>query len=108
MLAFFDFRILADVDAALNGLSLALIVAGLIAVKAVKVEPHKKLMLSAVATSAAFLVCYLIYHFNADPVKYTGEGAMRTVYFVLLISHIVLAAVQVAQPQCWGHFLGES
>ncbi|MCR9246031.1 MAG: DUF420 domain-containing protein [bacterium] len=95
MLASFDFRIFAHIDAALNALALLLIIAGLAAVKAGKIELHKKLMLTAVGVSAAFLTCYLIYHFNADPVKYQGEGAMRTVYFVLLISHIVLAAVQV-------------
>ncbi len=93
MLANFDFRILAHVDAALNGLALVLIVAGLIAVKAGRIELHKKLMLAAVGASAAFLVCYLIYHFNAEAVKYEGEYGV--VYFPLLISHIVLAAVQV-------------
>lgn len=93
MLANFDFRILAHVDAALNGLALVLIVAGLLAVKAGKIELHKKLMLAAVGASAAFLVCYLIYHFNAEAVKY--EGDYGVVYFPLLISHIVLAAVQV-------------
>ena len=52
-------------------------------------------MLSAVGVSAVFLACYLTYHWNAEPVKFTGEGWIRAVYYVLLISHIVLAAVQV-------------
>ncbi|MCA8951250.1 MAG: DUF420 domain-containing protein [Planctomycetes bacterium] len=95
MLAAFDFRILATVDAVLNGLALVLIVAGLIAIKRGKTELHKKLMLTAVGVSAAFLACYLVYHANAEPVKYQGEGAMRKVYFALLISHVVLAALQV-------------
>ena len=72
MLASFDFRIFAHIDAALNALALLLIIAGLAAVKAGKIELHKKLMLTAVGVSAAFLTCYLIYHFNADPVKYQG------------------------------------
>jgi putative membrane protein len=95
MLAEFDFRILATVDAALNALAVVLICAGLVAIKRGNVELHKKLMLGAVGVSAAFLVCYLTYHLNAPPVKFTGEGTIRTFYFVLLISHIVLAAVQV-------------
>jgi len=95
MLATFDFRILADIDAALNGLAFVLICAGLVAIKRGKVELHKKLMLAAVGVSAVFLVCYLTYHLNAEPVKFAGEGTIRTVYFTLLISHIVLAAVQV-------------
>ena len=95
MLAQFDYRVLADVDATLNAITLALIVAGLIAVKTGRVELHKKLMLSAVLTSAAFLCCYVVYHLNAEPVRFQGEGWMRPVYFTLLISHVVLAAVQV-------------
>jgi putative membrane protein len=95
MLAAFDFRILADVDAALNALAFVLICAGLVAIKRGNVELHKKLMLGAVGVSAVFLVCYLTYHLNAPPVKFTREGWIRPVYFTLLISHIVLAAVQV-------------
>jgi uncharacterized membrane protein YozB (DUF420 family) len=95
MLAQFDFRVLADVDAALNALAFVLICSGLVAVKRGNVELHKKLMLSAVGVSALFLVCYLVYHLNAEPVRFTGEGTIRTVYFVLLVSHVVLAAVQV-------------
>jgi uncharacterized membrane protein YozB (DUF420 family) len=95
MLAEFDFRILADVDAALNALAFVLIVAGLIAVKRGAIELHKQLMLAATAVSAAFLACYLTYHLNAEPVRFTGEGWIRPVYFVLLTSHVMLAAVQV-------------
>ena len=95
MLATFDFRILADIDAALNALAFVLICAGLVAIKRGKVELHKKLMLAAVGVSAIFLCCYLTYHLNAEPVKFRGEGAIRPVYFALLISHVVLAAVQV-------------
>lgn len=91
----FDFRVLADVDAALNGVAFVLICAGLLAVKRGNVELHKKLMLAAVATSALFLACYLTYHATCESVKFQGEGAIRPVYFTLLISHIVLAAVQV-------------
>jgi putative membrane protein len=95
MLAAFDFRILADIDAILNSIAFLLICAGLIAVKRGHIELHKKLMLSAVGCSALFLVCYLTYHFTCEPVKFQGEGTIRTVFFVLLITHIVLAVVQV-------------
>ena len=95
MLAAFDFRILAFVDAVLNGLAFVLICAGLVAIKRGNIELHKKLMLSAVGVSAAFLVSYLTYHFTVGSVKFAGEGTIRTVYFVLLISHVILAVVQV-------------
>jgi uncharacterized membrane protein YozB (DUF420 family) len=95
MLADFDYRVLADVDATLNALAFVLICAGLVAIKRGRVELHKKLMLSAVVVSALFLACYLTYHFNAESVKFTKTGWLRSVYFPLLISHIVLAVVQV-------------
>lgn len=95
MLAAFDFRILADIDAILNGIAFSLICAGLIAIKRGNVELHKKLMLSAVGCSALFLVCYLTYHITCEPVKFQGEGTIKAVYYALLITHVVLAAVQV-------------
>lgn len=95
MLAELDLRFLADVDATLNAIAFLLICAGLVAIKRGNVELHKKLMLSAVGVSALFLVCYLVYHATCPPVKFTRTGWIEPVYFVLLISHIVLAAVQV-------------
>ena len=95
MLAAFDFRVLADVDATLNGVAFVLICAGLVAIKRGNVELHKKLMLAAVCVSALFLACYLTYHATCESVKFTREGWVRPVYFTLLISHVVLAAVQV-------------
>lgn len=95
MLASMDFRFLADVDASLNALATVLIVAGLVAVKKGRIELHKKLMLAATGVSAVFLVCYLVYHATCEPVTFRGEGAVKTFYYALLISHVVLAAVQV-------------
>ena len=95
MISQFDFRILADVNASLNALALVLIISGLLAIKRGNEELHKKLMLSAAAVSAIFLVSYLAYHLNGEPVKYQGEGALRIVYFTILISHVILAAIQV-------------
>ena len=95
MFADFDFRILADVNAMLNGLAFVLIVAGLVAIKTRRERLHKILMLSATGVSALFLVSYLTYHANAEPVVFQGTGAISRIYYAILISHIVLAAVQV-------------
>ena len=95
MLADFDFRVLAHVDAILNALAFVFICGALIAIKRGNVQLHKRLILIAVAISAAFLCCYVVYHLNAPAVKFTKEGWIRWVYFPLLISHVVLAAVQV-------------
>lgn len=83
---------LPHVNASLNALATLLIVAGFMAVKSRRLELHKRLMLAAVGVSAAFLTCYLVYHFHVPSMKYSGVGAMRVVYFAILISHIVLAA----------------
>lgn len=87
--------LLPHLNATLNACAFVLIVAGLIAIKRRRERLHIRLMLSATAVSAAFLISYLTYHLSAEPVKFTREGWLRVVYFPLLISHIVLAAVQV-------------
>jgi uncharacterized membrane protein YozB (DUF420 family) len=95
MLAAFDFHVLAHVDAVLNGIATALIVSGLIAIKRGAVAVHKALMLAAAGVSAVFLTSYLTYHCNVQDVHFTGTGWITWVYYPLLISHIVLAVVQV-------------
>ncbi len=86
---------LKEVNASLNALATILIVLGFIAIKQGKEGLHKRLMLSAASVSALFLVSYLTYHAHIGSVGYTGEGAKRLVYFVILISHIILAAAQM-------------
>ena len=93
MIAQGDLRFLADVNASLNAVAFVLIVAGLSAIKRGNEAVHKKLMLSAAAVSALFLVSYATYHLTCDSVKFGGEGAIRYVYYFILITHIALAAV---------------
>ncbi len=95
MLGAFDFRHLVHLNAALNATAFVLIVWGLLAVKRGRIELHKKLMLAATGVSALFLCSYLTYHLTCEAVKFRHEGWIRSVYFPLLISHIVLAVVQV-------------
>lgn len=95
MLATFDYRVLADVDAILNACAFVFLTSALLAIKLGNVGMHKLLIWIAVAFSATFLGCYVVYHLNAAPVKFAHDGWIRPVYFVLLISHVVLAVVQV-------------
>lgn len=88
-----DYTILPTVNATLNSIAAILLVRGWVLIKRRDFEAHKKTMLAAFATSALFLVSYLVYHYNVGSVKFTGTGAIRVVYFAILISHIVLAAV---------------
>ena len=86
-------RHLNAVNAALNAVSAVLLCAGLLAVKARKYERHLKLMFAALGSSALFFVSYVIYHKFHGDTKFLGTGAVRPVYFAILISHIVLSAV---------------
>lgn len=88
-----EWGFLAHLNAALNALALVVIVAGVVAIKQKKEELHKKLMLTATGVSALFLVSYLIYHYMVGSVKY--DGSVPTLYYAVLIPHVILAAVQV-------------
>ena len=80
------------VNSILNTITTVLLICAFIAVKKRNIELHKKLNLVAFGTSAMFLVTYVIYHwFKAGPKSYEGE--FTTIYFIILISHIVLAAI---------------
>lgn len=95
MLAAFDTAVLVHVDAVLNACAFVFLVAALVAIKRGAVELHKRLIFVALGFSAAFLCCYLVYHFSGNEKKFPHQGWIRPLYFTLLISHIVLAVVQV-------------
>ena len=83
---------LPALNAFLNGLAGVLLVMGFVNVKRGNVELHRKFMLSAFGVSVLFLISYTTYHFNQIATPFTGEGAVRYVYFFILITHIILAA----------------
>jgi putative membrane protein len=86
----------AAVNACLNGLSGILLVCGYAAIRAGKRKVHKGFMVSAVSVSALFLISYVTYHIRVHKmVLFQGQGAIRPVYFTLLTSHTILAAVIV-------------
>jgi putative membrane protein len=92
----FELTDLPKLNTTLNAITTVLLLAGYHAIRVRRDETrHKKFMLAATTTSALFLVSYLIYHANVGSVPYPGRGALRVVYFVILISHIILAAVNV-------------
>ena len=82
---------LATTNAVLNGLSTVLLVAGWVFIRRGQVAAHRAAMVAAFATSAVFLACYLTYHRLVGHVPFQGVGPVRTVYFAVLISHILLA-----------------
>ena len=90
-----DMGFLPPLNAFLNALSALCLIAGYFAIRKKNRELHKKLMLSALGFSAAFLVSYLIYHTFHGDTRFLGEGWIRPVYFFILISHVVLSAVML-------------
>jgi uncharacterized membrane protein YozB (DUF420 family) len=87
---------LPPINAMLNGASAILLTSAYVCIRCKKVRPHAYLMLAAVLSSAAFLTCYLIYHFNV-PAKSSGlpSGIFRTSYLLMLLTHVVLAVVML-------------
>jgi uncharacterized membrane protein YozB (DUF420 family) len=87
---------LVSINAALNATATVLLVAGYVLIKQNREAAHRNFMLAAFAVSVAFLVCYLVYHLvimQGKSTPFTASGPVRYVYFAILISHIVLAAV---------------
>lgn len=82
-------------NATLNALAGMLLVSAYIMIRKGNIARHRALMLAAFSTSALFLVSYVIYHVNIGSRAFTGTGVIRVVYFVILITHIVLAIAVV-------------
>ena len=86
---------LPTVNACLNGCAAILLCMGYRFIRLKQVAAHRRCMLSAAGCSVLFLICYLTYHWLVGSVKYAGEGWDRTVYLGILLTHTVLATVNV-------------
>lgn len=85
----------AALNASLNGVSALLLACGYVAIRSGKIAVHKAFMIAAFTVSSAFLVSYLVYHYRVGHVAFQGQGWIRPVYFILLLTHTVLAVVIV-------------
>lgn len=84
--------LLPTVNAVLNATSAVLLVWGYTLIRRKQIQTHRKVMITAFATSCLFLICYLIYHAQVGSVPFQGTGAIRPIYFSILITHTILAA----------------
>ncbi len=89
----FSERIFARLNAIINTTVAILLVAGLVTAKNRQYQTHKKIMLSAMGLSLLFLISYICHHLFAGETSFGGEGTIRYVYYFILITHIILAAV---------------
>ena len=87
-----DVSILPLVNATINSITTILLLYGYYLIINRKIDAHKNVMLTCFGTSTLFLVSYVVYHwFKSGPKKY--EGDFETIYYIILFSHIVLAAI---------------
>jgi uncharacterized membrane protein YozB (DUF420 family) len=86
---------LPAVNATLNATCAVLLSIGYVLIRKGRIEPHRKVMLAAFTTSVLFLTSYLVYHANIGSKHFPGQGAVRTVYLSILLTHTVLAVVIV-------------
>ena len=87
-----DYTILPAVNASLNATSTVFLLLGFRFIRRGDRSRHRLCMLAALTTSALFLTSYVIYHANAGSIPFTGQGALRIIYFAILITHVILAA----------------
>lgn len=83
------------INATLNGTSAVLLLTGRSLIRRGRMAAHRAVMLTALATSTLFLVSYLYYHYHVGSVHFRGQGWSRPIYFTILTSHTILAAVIV-------------
>lgn len=86
---------LPTLNAILNSLAGLLLVLGFVFIKQKKIAQHRACMLAAFGVSTAFLVSYVIHHWQVGSVPFKGSGAIRLVYFAILIPHVLLAITVV-------------
>ncbi|MEM1058251.1 MAG: DUF420 domain-containing protein [Verrucomicrobiota bacterium] len=86
---------LPAVNAALNGLATVFLLAGFILILLGRKRAHMACMVTALVISAAFLACYLVYHFNHPTTKFTTTGWPKAIYFLILFTHIPLAMINL-------------
>ena len=82
---------LPPIYATINGLTALVLVLAVVAIKNGRQKQHENLMKTAIALSLAFLVMYVAYHMTSDSTPFGGTGAIKYVYYFILISHILLS-----------------
>lgn len=91
----YDFSFLPNTYALTNGITALLLIFAVVAIKNKNVILHRRLMTACIALSVYFLLAYVVYHATTPSTKFGGEGAARTIYLIILASHILLSIVTV-------------
>jgi putative membrane protein len=86
---------LPPIYASINGLTAIVLIAAVIAIKKGNKKLHERLNTFAIMCSLAFLLMYILYHMTSDSTKFRGEGAIKFVYYFILITHIILSIIVI-------------
>ena len=87
--------VLPSINASLNAITAFLLILGYTLIRQRAITAHKLCMIAASITSTVFLGCYIYYHLHHGATRFPGHGFGRPVYFTILITHTVLAVVQL-------------
>jgi len=82
---------LPPIYATINATTALVLMVALIAIKRKNVDLHERLMKTAIGLSVIFLVMYVAYHMTSEPTPYGGSGVLKSIYYFILISHIILS-----------------
>ena len=88
-----DLSFLPTVYSTMNALAAVFLIRALLYIKQKNIQKHRQMIMIALTLSFLFLLMYVLYHITTPEVKYCGSGTIKTVYLILLFTHIVTAAV---------------
>lgn len=86
---------LPPIYATINGFTAVVLVFAVIMIKKGNRLVHERLMKLAIVLSVCFLVLYVAYHMTSESTKFGGEGAIKYVYYFILITHIILSVAVI-------------
>ena len=86
---------LPPIYASINGFTAVLLIAAVIAIKKGNRKLHEQLNTTAIICSVLFLLMYIAYHMTSESTKFGGEGAIKYVYYFILLTHILLSVVVI-------------
>lgn len=91
----FDATILPMMNAIFNSFTFIFLVSALIAILKKNITVHRRFIYAAFSSTSLFLLTYIAYHYISESTPYGGAGVMAGIYYFILITHIILAAVIV-------------
>jgi putative membrane protein len=87
--------ILPPIYATINGITALVLICAFLAIQKKKIKLHQRLMQFAIVLSVLFLMMYMAYHMTSDSTKFGGEGIIKHIYYIILITHILMSVIVI-------------